>query len=54
LKDSGITSLLRNRNIDKLSVRDQARHSNILITDIYTPHDIQEANALIETHEDVF
>ena len=54
LKDSGITSLLRDRNIDKLSVRDQARHSNILITDIYTPHDIQEANALIETHEDVF
>lgn len=54
LKDSGITSLLRDTNIDKLSVRDQARHSSILITDIYTPHDIQEANALIEAHEDVF
>lgn len=54
LKDSGITSLLRDTKIDKLSVRDQARHSSILITDIYTPHDIQEANFLIETHEDVF
>ena len=54
LKYSGITNLLRDTNIDKLSVRDQARHSSILITDIYTPHDIQKANALIEAHEDVF
>lgn len=54
LKDSGITNLLRDTNIDKLSVRDQARHSSILITDLYTPHDIQEANALIEAHKDVF
>ena len=46
--------MLRDTNIDKLSVRDQARHSSILITDIYTPHDIQKANALIEAHEDVF
>ena len=54
LKDTGITNLLRDTNIDRLSVRDQARHSSILITDMYTPHDIQEANALIERHKDIF
>lgn len=54
LKDSGITNLLRDRSIDRLSVRDQARHSSILITDLYTPHDIQEANSLIEQHKGVF
>lgn len=54
LKDSGITNLLRDRSIDRLSVRDQARHSSILITDLYTPHDIQEANSLIERHKGIF
>lgn len=54
LKDTGITNLLRDTNIDRLSFRDQARHSSILITDMYTPHDIQEANALIERHKDIF
>ena len=44
LKDTGITNMLR--HYDVLSVRDQARHSSILMTDIYTPHDIQEANDL--------
>ena len=34
-------------NMDILTVRDQARHSSILITDIYTPKDIKEANKLI-------
>lgn len=52
LKDTGITNLLR--SIDTLSVRDQARHSSILMTDIYTPHDIQTANKLIEKYEGVF
>jgi hypothetical protein len=35
-------------NTDVLSVRDQARHSSILITDTYTPHDIAKANPLID------
>lgn len=52
LKDTGITDLLR--VIDTLSVRDQARHSTILMTDTYTPHDIQKANKLIEKYNGVF
>ncbi len=52
LKDTGITNMLR--HYDTLSVRDQARHSSILMTDIYTPHDIQEANALIKNYDDAF
>ena len=46
LKDSGVTMMLR-KNVDALSVRDQARHSSISITDIYTPHDLKEANPLL-------
>lgn len=46
LKDTGITNMLR-ANTDILTVRDQARHSSILITDIYTPKDIKEANKCI-------
>ena len=46
LKDTGITNMLR-ANTDILTVRDQARHSSILITDIYTPKDIKEANTII-------
>lgn len=52
LKDTGITSMLR--QYDRLTVRDQARHSSILMTDIYTPHDIQEANHLIVAHKGIF
>ncbi len=52
LKDTGITNMLR--HYDVLSVRDQARHSSILMTDIYTPHDIQKANELIVNYEDDF
>lgn len=50
LKDTGITLMLRSR-IDNISVRDQARHGSILMTDIYTPHDIQQANPIIEKFE---
>ena len=46
LKDTGITNMLR-ANTDILTVRDQARHSSILITDIYTPKDIKEANEIL-------
>lgn len=52
LKDTGITSMLR--KYDTLTVRDQARHANVLMTDAYTPHDIQQANELIMKHEGVF
>ena len=50
LKDTGITNMLR-ANTDILSVRDQARHSSILITDIYTPKDIKQANKLLVRYE---
>lgn len=46
LKDTGVTLMLKN-HVDTLSVRDQARHSSILITDTYTPHDIEQANPII-------
>lgn len=52
LKDTGITNMLR-ANTDILSVRDQARHSSILITDIYTPKDIKDANKLIMNYRGV-
>lgn len=53
LKDSGVTMMLRSK-LDSLSVRDQARHSSILMTDIYTPHDIQEANPILESFDSCF
>ncbi len=52
LKDTGITNMLR-ANTDVLSVRDQARHSSILITDIYTPKDIKQANKLLVNYKGV-
>lgn len=52
LKDSGITDLLR--TVGSLSARDQARHSSLLMTDIYTPHDLQEADELIKNHDSFF
>lgn len=52
LKDTGITNMLR-ANTDVLSVRDQARHSSILITDIYTPKDVKKANELLLNYKGV-
>jgi site-specific recombinase XerC len=52
LKDTGITNMLK-ANTDILSVRDQARHSSILITDIYTPKNVKEANRLIVNYKGV-
>lgn len=52
LKDTGITSMLRKH--PSISVRDQARHSSLLTTEMYTPHDIQEANAMIAKHDSYF
>lgn len=53
LKDTGVTTMLKQK-IDNISVRDQARHSSILMTDTYTPHDIQEANPVIEAFNTIF
>lgn len=44
LKDTGITRLLH--NVDTLTVRDQARHSDISITNIYAQHDEKAMEAL--------
>ncbi len=52
LKDTGITNMLR-ANTDILTVRDQARHSSILITDIYTPKDIKAANKMLLNYHGV-
>lgn len=52
LKDTGITNMLRAKT-DILSVRDQARHSNIAITDTYTPKDIADANELLINYKGV-
>ena len=52
LKDTGITEMLRS-GCDTLSVKEQARHSSLLMTDIYTPHDIQEANPLLLQYKGV-
>ncbi len=52
LKDTGITAMLR--KYDSVTVRDQARHADILMTDTYTPHDLMEANPLIKDHESDF
>lgn len=52
LKDTGITNMLR-ANTDIITVRDQARHSSILITDIYTPKDIKAANELLLNYRGV-
>lgn len=46
LKDTGITDMIREHN-DPLLARDQARHHDLSITDMYTPHDIKQANEAI-------
>ena len=38
LKDTGITEMLKSKKVQTIEVRDQARHSSLLITDIYTDH----------------
>lgn len=52
LKDSGITSMLR-AGCDPLSVKEQARHSSLSMTDIYTPHDIRVANPALSNYEGI-
>lgn len=45
LKDTGITEMLDN-NIASITVRDQARHSSLAITEVYTRHQ-QRANEAV-------
>lgn len=53
LKDTGITNMIR-ANTDLLSVRDQARHSSVEMTNIYTPQELKKANNLLIGYEGVF
>lgn len=50
LKDTGITELA-DSNITNISIRDQARHSSLAITDIYTRHNSGTANHELENYE---
>ena len=52
LKDTGITNMLRN-GIDPISVRDQARHSSLAITNTYTPLELKAANPLMLKYDGV-
>ena len=52
LKDTGITNMLRN-GVDPITVRDQARHSSLAITNTYTPLDIKAANPLMVKYDGV-
>lgn len=52
LKDTGITNMLRS-GVDPITVRDQARHSSLAITNTYTPLDIKAANPLMLKYEGV-
>jgi integrase len=47
LKDTGITEML-DKNMTSISVRDQARHSSLLITDIYTRHNAKANKDIVE------
>jgi hypothetical protein len=38
---------------DTLSVKEQARHSSLLMTDVYTPQDIRDANPLLLNYQGV-
>lgn len=49
LKDTGITKMLH--SCDVLSVRDQARHSDLSITNIYAAKDDKNANARLTNYD---
>ena len=50
LKDTGITEMLKHK-MAAIDVRDQARHSSLAITEIYTDHSDIEANKDIIDHD---
>ncbi len=53
LKDTGITNMIK-ANTDLLTVRDQARHSSVKVTNIYTPQENLKANSTLIGYEGVF
>lgn len=53
LKDTGITDMIRSGE-DLLAVRDQARHSSLQMTDLYTPLTARESNASIRKLDGYF
>jgi len=53
LKDSGITDMNRKYN-DPIIARDQARHHDLSITNIYTPADMLRANERIKNDDSKF
>lgn len=52
LKDSGITAMLR-AGLDTLSVKEQARHSSLQITDAYTPQEIRDSNPRLQSYKGI-
>ena len=48
LKDTGITDMIRKYN-DPIIARDQARHHDLSITNIYTPSDLMQGNERIKS-----
>ena len=53
LKDTGITDMIRKYN-DPIIARDQARHHDLTITNIYTPSDLMQANDRIKNDTGIF
>ena len=47
LKDTGITEMC-DRNMASIAVRDQARHSSLAITDVYTRHSVKANQEIID------
>jgi len=47
LKNTGITDMIRTHN-DPLLARDQARHHDLSITNMYLPQDMMQANEAIK------
>lgn len=52
LKDSGITGMLRS-GLDALSVKEQARHSSLEITDCYIPQGIRDSNPALQNYKGI-
>ena len=53
LKDSGVSDML-DKNVPAIAVRDQARHSSVSVTEIYTQKRARKANADILRFEGEF
>lgn len=53
LKDTGITDMIKDKT-DLLAVRDQARHSSLQMTDLYTPMSNKSANEELRHRKSYF